>query len=211
MEYLHEFNLKYRLEPTSYNQEWDDFIENSVNGTVFSRSQVLKACKGVKVFYISLSGAKAGLVVCETQDSKSIFNHDLLVYSGVIFSQPTTGQKHSQILSERFEISKFLSVELAGMYETVELSLDPMVNDIRPFLWHRYGEDGPHYKVDVRYTTSIDISDFSRSAELNDLGLYLRSSGSRRQEIRYARKKRCSYQYVEGFKKIHRFLLLDYE
>jgi len=190
---------KYRLERADIDPLWDDFVDNTENGTVFSRSEILRACQGSAVYKIFRSNElRAGLVVCEDEDGTRVYNHDLIIYSGILFAAPSYAQNHAQIISERFAILEFVAQELPGLYQSVEISLDPSIVDIRPFLWYRYGQPAPHYLPDIRYTTVVDIHDFSRDKKLEEISLYEKASGSRRQEIRYGRKKEVRTDLCEN-------------
>jgi len=184
-------SIDYILRETQIDEKWDCFINDSVNGTIFSKSYYLKA-SGVnyKCYYcFKTKELRAAVVVIESNDGKDIYLDDLIIYNGIIYNKPTNKQNHAQQFSEQFKIQEFIAHELEKKYTNIEISLHPSIIDIRAFLWVNYGEDKPQYKPDIRYTTYIDICDFKDAKKLEDISIYNKASTSRRQQIRYAIKK----------------------
>ena len=171
--------------------KWDNFVENSINGSIFSHSSYLDAANiNYKLFYCyKKQELRAAIVVIESTFGDDIIQNDFVIYSGVIFNKPTNNQNSSQQLSEQFKINSFFASNLASLYNKIQLSLHPSIIDVRPFLWFNYGEKKPQYNTRIRYTTYVDISDFDRSIPIEQIKLFNKASVSRRQQIRYAIKK----------------------
>jgi Acetyltransferase (GNAT) domain len=178
---------KHLLEKTELDDKWDDLVTKSVNGTVFCTSQYLKNIDtyAAPYYYRRNQELRAAVLLIETQDRLDTCLHDFVIYNGVIFAPPQNKQNRSQIISEQFDISSFVAEELARIYKSVHMQLHPTIIDIRPFLWFNYGADGPKYTVDLRYTSYLNIEDFSGAEKLEDISTYLQASNARRQEIRY--------------------------
>jgi len=180
----------YRIEKTVINDEWDKFVSASETGTIFSLSTYLLALKACPVAYYCYKNEtiKAGVILIENENKDRAINHNHVIYSGILFQKPQKEKNISQINSERFRVSSFIAGELPKIYNKLSLTLHPNIVDIRPFLWFNYGENLPHYKISVRYTSHIDIENFFEHKSLNDIELYSQASSSRRQEIRYGIK-----------------------
>jgi hypothetical protein len=180
--------IKHLLEKTELDDKWDNLVTKSVNGTVFCTSQYLKNINAnvVPYYYRRNQEVRAVVLLLETQDRQDTCMHDFVIYNGVIFAPPQNKQNRSQIISEQFEITSFIAEELARVYKSVHMQLHPTIVDIRPFLWFNYGIDGPKYTVDLRYTSYLNIEDFSGTEKLEDISTYLQASNARRQEIRYS-------------------------
>lgn len=179
---------KHLLEKTELDEKWDALVSKSSNATAFCSSQYLK-CIDANVspyYYLRNKEIRAGVLIIESQDGLSTLLHDFVIYNGVFFGPPQHRQNRSQIMSEHFDIASFVAEELAGVYGTVHMQLHPSIVDIRPFLWFNYGTEAPKYLVDVRYTSYLNIEDFSCAEKLEDIATYLQASNARRQEIRYA-------------------------
>jgi hypothetical protein len=179
---------KHILEKAELNDKWDELVSKSVNGTVFCSSPYLKHinAKISPFYYRRNQEIRAGVLVIEKEDGQDTYLHDFVIYNGLFFAPPQNKQNRSQIMSEQLEIATFVAEELAGLYKTVHMQLHPSIMDMRPFLWFNYGTDAPTYKIDIRYTSCVNIEDFSNAEKLEDISTYLQASNARRQEIRYA-------------------------
>ena len=180
----------YRLEPTCLGEPWDDFVRSSPDSTVFITSNYLAhtGCRLGLYRCYNANELRAVVAVLENIDGTSAILDDLVIYSGICFGAPTHDQNRAQQNSERHEIATFIAAELAKLYRQVEFALAPSITDVRPFLWHNYGQEQGRYRVDVRYTSYLDISDFSSAPNLEDIDVYIQATGARRQQIRYARR-----------------------
>lgn len=182
---------EYTFVETTADEKWDKFVEDSLNGTIFSNSVYLNA-SGVnhKLFYCyKKEELRAAVSVIEDEKCESLILDDLVIYNGIMYNKPTNKQNHAQQFSEQFKIQDFIGKELTKKYKNIALSLHPSIVDIRAILWVNYGTELPSYQPDIRYTSYIDISDFKTSKKLEDISIYNKASTSRRQQIRYAIKK----------------------
>lgn len=190
---------EYKLVEVQDSECWDNFVNNSPNGTLFSKSYYLKASRAnYKLFFCyKKEELRAGLAVIESRDSKSLILNDFVIYNGIMYNNPTNKQNHAQQFSEQFKIQSFIFNKLTILYKSIELSLHPSIIDIRAILWVNYGENKPQYKSNIRYTTYLDISDFEKSDKLENISTYNKSSTSRRQQIRYSIKKNYKTKITE--------------
>lgn len=180
----------YRLEAAGLDEAWDGFVRSSPDGTVFITSNYLAHIGRRLGLYhcYNVNELRAVVAVVESMDGASAILDDLVIYSGICFGAPTHGQNRAQQNSERHEIAFFIAAALADRYQRVEFALAPTIGDVRPFLWHNYGQEQGRYSVDVRYTSYLDISDFASAPTLEDIEAYKQATGARRQQIRYARR-----------------------
>jgi len=180
----------YRLAPAGLDGMWDAFISASPDTSVFITSSYLAhtGCRLGLYRCYNADEPRAVVAVVESSDGTSAVIDDLVIYSGICFGAPTSGQSRAQRISERHEIATFIVGALTERYEAVEFSLAPSIDDVRPFLWHNYGQDTERFSVDVRYTSYLSIADFAGAKRLEDIEAYRQATGARRQEIRYARR-----------------------
>ena len=198
---------EYILKETKIDKKWDKFIDDSLNGTIFSKSYYLNSITtNAKAFFCYKNKELRGAVIgIESENKKDLILDDLAIYGGIIYNKPTNKQNYSQQLSEHFKIQTFISEKLVTIYDNISLRLDPSIQDIRAFLWVHYGDENkPKYIPTIRYTTYLNISDFDKSKKLEDIFLYKNASVSRRQQIRYAIKK--NYKTIE-FNDIELFIV----
>lgn len=184
-------SINYYLERVEPNDDWDSFLLKSNNSVLFSLSQYLKVINGSPGCYFVYNNneLRAAISVLESQDGKSTIINDRIIYNGIIFGPELKDKNKSQKFSDRFRIIQFISDQLTSIYDSIEISLDPSINDIRPFLWVNYGTHLPKYAVNVRYTSYVKIDDFFLSKKNNDIQTFKNASAARRQEIRYAKRK----------------------
>lgn len=180
----------YRLTPAVLDGVWDAFVGTSPDASVFIASNYLahSGCRLGLYRCYNADELRAVVAVVESSDGTSAVLDDLVIYSGICFGAPTSGQSRAQRISERHEIATFIVGELAGRYDAVAFALAPSIDDVRPFLWHNYGQESGRFNVDVRYTSYLSIADFAGATRLEDIEAYRQATGARRQEIRYARR-----------------------
>jgi len=184
---------KYRLEPVTMNEDWDQFVEQSSYGTVYCSSAYLQALDIPHQAYFCYKANErmAALLLLLSEDRQHVVHHGLVVHDGIIyrdFPQLNQAQQHS----EQFAIQTFMGETLAEQYHTITLTLSPKITDVRALLWVNYHNHDAQFIPAIRYTSLIDITDFNGEITLNDNRLYQQASVARRQEIRYARKKSVS-------------------
>jgi hypothetical protein len=181
---------KYRLESVTLGAAWDALVEKSNDSTVFSTSTYLQAT-GLRLgLYHCYNGdeLRGGVAVVESPNGESAIMDDLVIYGGIFYGPPTTGQGQAQVGSERFDLAVFAADALAQKYQNISFNLAPSISDIRPFLWHNYSQGQRQYAIDVRYTSYLGIADFKDANSLEDIVAYGNASVARRQQIRYARR-----------------------
>tara|TARA_B100001989_G_C24550713_1_gene474386 strand:+ start:62 stop:1051 length:990 start_codon:yes stop_codon:yes gene_type:complete len=181
----------FRLEKCILDSEWDNFIDNSPDQSIFVSKIYLENINSNLGLFKCFKGQeiRAIVVLCEDEFNKKIVNNNLLIYSGICFGAPTNNQNYSQQISERHTITNYIINQLTNYYESLDFQLSPNFIDIRPFLWHNYGEKHSNkFKVDIRYTSYLNLLSF-KSSSSKDIELSLSNfSSSRRQQIRYTLK-----------------------
>ena len=77
----------YRLEKTTIGENWDEFVKNSWNGTLFSYSDYLQGiCYNAGLYYCyNNQELRAAVVVLETDDGQSTVLHGLVPHNGILF------------------------------------------------------------------------------------------------------------------------------
>lgn len=182
----------YRLDRVPLGLSWDSFVDKSEGSTIFSSSTYLvhTGCNIGLFHCYNADELRAAIVVIESPDGIHAILDDFVIYGGLFFGPPMTGQSESQKISEHFELSTYIADKLAGQYQTISFSLAPAINDIRPFLWYKYAQENVgRYRADIRYTSYLNIEDFKDAKKLEDISSFLNASVARRQQIRYSRRE----------------------
>lgn len=182
---------KYRLERTELGPEWDALVARSAQGTLFVTSDLLGALEGVNLgLWLIYKDRQrvGGLAVIESADGRKAIENDFVIYSGLLPEPPPPEQSQAQTIAELFRLTSFVTDRLAAIYEDCFVSLAPSFVDIRPFLWHNYGEEGRKFRPDIRFTSTM-VLEANPGGKLDSDPLYLAASKSRRQQIRYGLNK----------------------
>ena len=187
----------YRLERADFSDpaerdKWHRFVEASEQGTLFAHPDYLAGINqplGVWYCYKN-QDVKAAVALVEDERGSATTLHEFVIHNGIMFAPPHLNQNQAQVISEQFRCTCFIVQALAERYEQIQMSLSPYFSDIRPFLWHNYGQPNqPQYRVEVRFTTFVNIEGVTTATADNTSLLFSELSRSRRQEIRYGVKK----------------------
>ena len=179
------------LDPESID-DWDAFVDASPEGTLFHRKGFLDSFPQQHRFFHVCKGSevKAGFVVStHPHDSRRIVPVYGVIHNGPFFVPDLDpSRKRAKNQSTRFDILDSLVEKIPEFFDEVFLSLSPGITDIRPFLWFNYhaGCEAARYRVDVRYTSYLDIRGIEEEDDLSSNRHFSELSYSRRQEIRYA-------------------------
>jgi hypothetical protein len=185
----------YHVEAAPLDSKWDEFVEQSPQGTVFSQSSFYQALNCEFDFWHCFKNneLKGAVGVPVSQDREHAVHSGLLVYNGIVLAPPDKLQNASQSGAEDFRITCALLKHLTEQYKSISFATHPALADMRPFTWFNYGESGPHFELSLRYTSLLDIGQ-DPSIPLDETSLYKQVNKSRRQEIRYGRKNSVETQ-----------------
>jgi hypothetical protein len=183
----------FHLTPVDDDSKWDQFVDRSPQGTIFSCSDYLAkaGCKFSRHYICRGTARRAGLVLALSDDGKNCILDDHIIYNGVLLLYPDKDQNQVQKISDEFEILSYISEELPKRFSKVEIALAPQIKDLRPFLWRNYkGNEDQKWKLDLRYTSYINLNGINSvsEAEIEQNLLFKNLGKTRRQEIRYARR-----------------------
>jgi lipid II:glycine glycyltransferase (peptidoglycan interpeptide bridge formation enzyme) len=161
---------------------WDALVSGSPQGHVFSSSAYLQSLAAPHRCYIVSTPQGEMLAGAAVMGEGNRMDHAPFAFTphqGILFAQCVTDQAHQKRLTTEFRLTEFLIDALLSEYTNFSMSLSPFFGDLRPFLWHNYGQDGqPHFEVRQRYTGHMTLTDF-------ELSRYLASVRSvRRQEFK---------------------------
>ena len=138
--------------------KWDEFVEASPQGSIFSRSLWLNVLNNAHDGKAEILGVfkKDELVsgvllfIRKKGPFKVVAYPPLTPFTTVLFKESET-RRLSKVESFRKDILNLISGYLIKNYNYISLLLDPTVIDIRPFLWLGW-------KPNVNYTYETDLS-----------------------------------------------------
>lgn len=178
----------YRLARGQSDKSWNSFVLHSPQGSIFANSVFLNALEEpLGLWYLLKHDTPtAAVVLHERRDGRSGMRPPMAIYNGIMLAPPPPEQGPAQTHSEQFRTTCALIQKLTERYDQLELFCTPEFTDIRPFQWHNYGLDAPHFTCRVLYTSLLDIG--GADAPLDHNPTHARANKSRRQEVRYAIK-----------------------
>ena len=186
------FNVR---EPVD-DQEWDQLVEHSPQGTLFSLSAYLRASRFPFERYLFCKGeeVRAGACFSVGEDGNSCSRAGG-IYNGLMHLEYEKVKPVKQT-QDQFEVTEFFVEWLTARYQTIELLLSPHLSDLRPFLWHNYHSTAAtdRFAVDLRYTSYLDISSLQGEEAELESELFWNVETTRRQQIRKARKEQTTVQ-----------------
>jgi len=145
-------------------EEWDQIVDASTQGTLFSESPYLTACGRDFGLFVIRQGrqVKGALCLVYGDNRETCELDDLVIHNGLMFV-PDDTKKPVRSRFERFEITEIVIEFLEHNYRRIELALAPDFEDLRPFIWHNYHEtlSQKKFQLDLRYTSFIDVSSLS--------------------------------------------------
>lgn len=161
---------------------WDALVSGSPQGHVFSRSAYLHSLGSPHTCYVVSTPQGeivAGAAIMVEGNCMARAPFAFTPHQGILFAQCVSELTHQKRLTSEFRITEFLVDALLDKYSNFSMSLSPFFSDLRPFLWHNYGQSGqPQFDVRQRYTGHVSLKNF-------ELGRYLSSVRSvRRQEFK---------------------------
>jgi hypothetical protein len=173
--------------------EWDDVVDRSPQGTVFSESAYLDASgRQCDLFLVKQGGeTKAGVCLVRGADEKSCELDDLVIYGGILFALDG-GRQAVKLRYEQFQLTEFVVGQLDNEYSRIAMPLSPHFHDMRPFLWHHYhdADSAKKYRLDLRYTSYVDIESLKTCGDkFEESDCFSAMETVRRYSVREARKK----------------------
>ena len=174
-------------------EEWDQIVDASNQGTLFSESPYLTACgRDFGLFVIRQGRQVKGALCLVYGDNRSTCElDDLVIHNGLMFV-PDETKKPVRSRFERFEITEVVIDFLEKTFSRIELALAPDFEDLRPFIWHNYHETAAKKKfhLDLRYTSYVDVSTLKGMMDnFEDSDCFRAMETLRQRHVREAKKK----------------------
>jgi hypothetical protein len=181
--------MKYSFEEVSDYTIWNNFNELSPQGTIFSNVDYLEAAQVNYKLYFAYRGdkIKAGIAVCLSDNNENVILDEFVIYNGILFKDDPV-QKEVAAKLERQEITEFIIQRLTDQYKNIAISMAPQFEDLRPFIWHKYGSNTQSelFKLNLRYTSYLDISEFRLKNDYYEMQMFKNMARLRRRKIKDA-------------------------
>jgi len=138
-------------------EQWDSFVDKSLEGTVFCKSYYLKSYEKPVKYLLCEKGDRpyGGFSFVESEEGIKLMPFH--VYSGIIFSDMPEMKtyKKNEI---KFSVTECFADYLFSKYKEVSIINHWNIVDIRAFDWFNYHErEKGYYQASIRYTSQLDI------------------------------------------------------
>ena len=165
---------------------WDNFVEASPQGTIFSKTAYLDCLNEKYSINLVKKGdhLAGGTVILEDEHQKPLAApYPFTPYQGVLCRSLDRDVVYDKN-EEEYDVSEVIINHLIEIYGSVSLMHSPWLNDVRPFLWKNYHtpEQGK-FDVSVWYSAIVDFKNLSFDEYL------MKTRKSRRRE--YAKRDKC--------------------
>ncbi len=203
---------KFSIISASNDGVWDDFVEDSPQGTVFSQSCYLNSVDGeyIRKYLLKGNEVKAAFSLMLSDNRLNAKLDDLVIYNGIFFKDDKE-KKATKARLERFEITQCIIDDVLGSYNNIEMAFSPQFEDLRPFLWYNYHDKNrsSRFELDLRYTSYIDISELALDIPYENTKLFCEMETLRKRNIKEAIRSEASVTVdTDVDKLIHFYRLL---
>ncbi|MGZ5059311.1 MAG: GNAT family N-acetyltransferase [Methylobacter sp.] len=150
------------MELTELNDDalWDQLVESSPQGTVFSKSGFLRSLDCPFRRYLIGTPNQPLALCCAVEDDsgEQLLAYDFTPYQGILFLSDPSVLPRQRGLNE-FRTAEFAINALTERYRTIAMALSWNFADLRPFLWHNYHDSElGQFKITPRYTAVLDLN-----------------------------------------------------
>jgi len=192
---------QYKIEKNIDKKKWDLLLDQSEQYNIFNKTFFLDSILDKYELYFIYKGKEivGGFSVILDFEKKKIISNDYIVHTGIFFLPQRKSNKASYLI-EKYNITNSYVKFLTENYSSIDLTLSPNIEDMRPFLWHNY-LSGNKFTINLRYTTYLNLENFdierpfskNNTKNLNTL---------RNRNLKEAQKKDISFNFSNGFDKL---------
>ena len=177
-----KIRMKYSIEKIFDLKKWDYLVDQSENSSIFFKSFFLIPLKEkIDYFIIKKNNKPISGFFLITDGKKNIVENDLIIHSGIFFIK----EKNIKISSLNAQIHETIETFknfIVQNYKKIKVSFLPEIQDIRSFQWHNYHNNKKKFKIDIKFTSFLNLKDFNPSNYLKSK-LYLNLNEKTEKEI----------------------------
>ena len=161
---------KYRIEKCSDYNQWDDFVNKSPQGTIFSDRRLISAVSDKCDYYFVKKGEEVvgAINIMLDKNGEPLFDIPFMQYSNAILFKDNFNLLNHKRISEEFKITEVILNELVPIYKKLQIINAPFFHDMRPFQWYNYHT--PEYGIfDIHlwYTPILSLQESEGNINLN--------------------------------------------
>ena len=163
----------YFLDTTQRDAVWDNLVDESKQGSIFSYSGYLSSLGVNFSRYLVKNRQGETVAIAAIIEENGVMHRapfPFTPHQGILFSQKLNNMPSHRQVSKKAEITEFLINQLIGHYGNFHMSLSPAFDDLRPFSWHNFHSPGaPKFSITPRYTARLDLHGFELDTYLSSI------------------------------------------
>ena len=119
---------------------WDSFVDDSQQGTIFSKSYFIKSFTNNNRYFFVKKGDEivGGANILLSEDHKPLRNIPFMQYVNSILYKDNSHLLHHKRIGEEFKITELIINEILSIYRNHLIINTPYFKDLRPFQWYNY-------------------------------------------------------------------------
>lgn len=144
-------------------KKWNDFVEMSPQGSVFSTTSFLDALgEDYNLLMVAEDNhLKMGAIILKQNGKPIKAPYPYTMYQGILFDNSLQNLPQHRRIRKQMEITQFLLRNLNEYYNRISFCLHYDVEDLRSFQWFNYHtpEKG-QFSIILRYTATLELSNW---------------------------------------------------
>jgi hypothetical protein len=157
-----------RLAHCSDDAVWDEFVGDSLQGSIFCYTGFLQALEETfeRYFVVEDNQPVVGTVLLTRDGSPLPAPYPFTCYQGVMFSKAVEEMPIHRRVPAKLKLLDYLLGELSNRYRCLSFCLHHEFSDLRSFLWFNYHEPAKgRFAVDLRYTGLLNLCELGTREE----------------------------------------------
>ena len=139
---------------------WDEFVGDSLEGSIFCYTGFLRALGETfeRYFVVDQDRPVVGAVLLTRDGSPLPAPYHFSCYQGVMFSKAVAEMPMHHRVLEKLKLVEYLLAELSNRYSFLSFCLHHEFSDLRAFLWFNYHEPSKgKFAIDLFYTGLLNL------------------------------------------------------
>ena len=190
----------FKIEQSKNEEEWNNFLLNSINKNIYCHNEFLKIIKGTIFKFFIKNNEEIVASFFLNENGKNIDISKEIIYTPLIFKKYGNRPLASSN-TEKYEIIDIFKKFLTENYNKIDFISDYHLNDLRPFYFHNFNKKKNIFNVkSVKYTTLLNIKNITLDNDIKNSEFYKNLSVRIRQQYNYSFSKK-KYRLLHGYDK----------
>ena len=157
---------KFTISECSDLDKWDNFVEESPQGTIYSSSDfILSIYPNSKLFLVeNAHEVLGGVSLLIDHEQNLVKAPSYFPFFNSILFKPNRGVLNHKKIKQEFNITELILNEIISEFKEFSCAQTPAFNDIRPFEWYNFDHKSKgFFKSNINYTAILNLKDKSKT------------------------------------------------